>query len=661
MSSSLLRLATLPDRFRGKSVKTSTILLAGAAVCLPGAAQAQKTAENLVTQSADAFGKAIGSEKIGLYSTDDVRGFNPVDAGNVRIEGLYFDHVERVPVRLADTSSVRVGVAAQGYAFPAPTGIVDYDLTLYHGKQEASSHIERGGYGGYAGNLELKLPIAGEKLGIAGGVGFREMARPEGGMSSYRNAGINLAWRPYSGALVSVMAGGYSGRDEEARATIFPVSGADLPKVPREVFLGQKWADRNMHIMMYGALAKLPLGNWQVEAGLFDFTMQNDTNFADLLRGVQADGSVANRVVIYDPGSRTHTLSGEGRVTRQFATGDIKHKVILSARGRIKDRLFGGTQRIELGSSSAIAADFRPRPALLSQVKDDDHAQQMTFGLAYGMQWQGRGSLDLSASRAQYTKKIDFANPAFPVLVTKDTPVLVTATGSVNLTRRLSLYGGMVRGLEEALIAPDIATNRSEAPPAIRTRQFDFGMRYGVTPKLTLVAGLFSVKKPYFNLDPTFRYRQLGNVDNRGVEVSLAGQLAPGLTVVAGSLFLDPQISGEAVDSGLIGRRPVGSIRQRSIANFDWRLGEGHSPWSVDVALESISARIANAANSFSVPAGETVNLGFRYRFEMGHSSALLRVQAQNLLNDYRWQVSSSGGFTTANSRTYVAQLIMDI
>lgn len=638
-----------------------TAWLACAAIWLPGAVQAQRTAENLVTQSGDAFGKAIGSEKIGLYSADDIRGFNPVDAGNVRIEGLYFDHVDRVPTRLADTSAVRVGVAAQGYAFPAPTGIVDYNLTLFRGKEEISSHLERGAYGGTAGNFELKLPIAGERLGISGGIGFREMMRPEGGRTSYRNMGLNAAWRPYAGALVSVMAGGYRLQDEEARATIFPAAGEDLPHLPRQIFLGQKWADRDMRITMYGGLAKLPLDQWMVEGGLFDFTMKNDTNFADLLRGVREDGSVASRIVIYDPGSRMHSLSGEGRLTRQFLTGDIQHRVILSARGRIKGRLFGGTQRFDLGGSSAITEDFRPQPVLLPQVKDKDHAQQMTFGVAYSLQWQGCGSLDLSVSRAQYTKKIDFANPLLPIVVTKDTPILVTATGSVNLARRLSLYGGMVRGLEDAHIAPDIAVNRSEAPPAIRTRQFDFGVRYGVTSTLTLVAGLFSVKKPYFNLDPGQRYRRLGNVDNRGVEVSLAGQVAPGLTLVAGSLFLDPRISGEAVDAGLIGDRPVGTVRRRSIANADWRPARGASPWSFDVALESLSSRVGNALNSFFVPSRETVNLGFRYRFPIRTSHALLRVQAQNLFNDYGWQVSSSGGFTYTNSRTYLAQLIMDI
>jgi len=635
--------------------------MAGASFCLPGVAQAQRTSENIVTQSADAFGKAIGSERIGLYSPDDIRGFNPIDAGNVRIEGLYFDHIERVPVRLVEGSTVRVGIAARGYPFPAPTGIVDYGLTLYEGKRQISGQAERGGYGGVAGLLELKLPIIGEKLGVAGGVGFRSSVRSEGGRNTFRNAGMNIAWRPYSGAVVTVMAGGYSNKDEEARATIFPASGQALPHVPREVFLGQPWTDRNTHTMMYGGLAKLPFGDWLVEAGLFDFTLKNRTNFADLLRGVQANGSVLDRVVIYDPGSRTHSLSGEGRVTRQFKSGLFTHNVVLSARGRIKDRLFGGIQRIDLGPSSAIAPDVRPVPVLLPQVKDEDHVTQMTFGLAYGLQWRGGLTLDLSASKTQYTKRIDFANPALPLLETKDNPVLLTAATSLKLTRRLVLYGGAVQGLEEALIAPDIATNRSEAPPAIRTRQIDFGVRYAVTPKVTLVAGLFSVTKPYFNLDPALRYRQLGDVDNRGVEVSLAGQVAPGLTVVTGSLFLSPKISGEAVDAALIGDRPVGSLRRRTIANFDWRFAKGHSPWSVDVAFESYSSRVGNAANTFSVGGREVMNLGARYRFPLGQSSALIRVQAQNLFNDYGWQVSSSGGFTYSSSRTYVAQLVMDI
>ena len=636
------------------------LFVAAAAVAVPEVALAQRTAENLVTQSADAFGKTIGNEKIGLYSTEDIRGFNPIDAGNVRIEGLYFDHVERVPTRLVEGSTVRVGVAAQGFSFPAPTGIVDYDLTLYRGKFEASAMMERGPYGGAAGNVELKLPISGDNFGLAGGVGFREQVRSEGGRNSYRTVGVTAAWQPYQGALLAGFAGAFTNDDDEAHVTFFPAGEVLPPRVQRGVFLGQEWADKKSRTVTGGVIGKFPLQNWLLEGGLFSFSARNLTNFADLLRGVTADGKAASRIIIYDPGSETESLSGEGRLTRIWQAGDRQHRLVLSARGRIKDRLFGGTQRIDLGPSSAVLPDFRDAPALLDQVKDKDNVRQMSFGVAYGFKWLNHGSIDLSVSRAQYRKNIRFADAALPSVLTKDTPILVTATGTLNLFSRLTVYGGFVRGLEEALVAPDIATNRSEAPPAIRTRQMDLGLRYAVTSKMSLVAGLFSVQKPYFNLDPSLRYRQLGQVDNRGLEISLAGPIRPGVSLVAGALLLDPKISGEAVDARLIGVRPVGVVRTRGVANLDWRFANGTSPWSVDIAFEGLSSRVANARNTLSAPPRQNVNLGTRYRFKVDGHPVLFRAQAMNLFNDYGWQVSSSGGFTYSNGRTFMAQLVMD-
>ncbi|HKN41271.1 MAG TPA: TonB-dependent receptor, partial [Sphingomicrobium sp.] len=52
-------------------------------------ALAQRTGENAVTSAEDAFGTSVGNETIGLYSTDEVRGFSPAVAGNIRIDGLY--------------------------------------------------------------------------------------------------------------------------------------------------------------------------------------------------------------------------------------------------------------------------------------------------------------------------------------------------------------------------------------------------------------------------------------------------------------------------------------------------------------------------------------------------------------------------------------------
>src|SRR3954467_4766791 len=101
------------------------LLACAAALLFSTAAIAPRTTDNATTQSTDAFGKRVGDEQIGIYNPYDVRGFSAVEAGNARIEGLYFAQQANPNDRLIDGSTVRVGISAQGYPFPAPTGIAD--------------------------------------------------------------------------------------------------------------------------------------------------------------------------------------------------------------------------------------------------------------------------------------------------------------------------------------------------------------------------------------------------------------------------------------------------------------------------------------------------------------------------------------------------------
>ena len=92
------------------------------------AAMAQHASDNPVVSAEDAFGLTVGLESTGLYGPGAIRGFNPQAAGNIRIDGLYFDQQAQLSNRVIEGSSIRVGISEIGYAFPAPTGIVDYAL-----------------------------------------------------------------------------------------------------------------------------------------------------------------------------------------------------------------------------------------------------------------------------------------------------------------------------------------------------------------------------------------------------------------------------------------------------------------------------------------------------------------------------------------------------
>ncbi len=623
-------------------------------------ALAQRTTANAVTQADDAFGRAVGNDRIGIYSSEEVRGFNPVEAGNVRIEGLYYDQQGIASNRMVDSSSIRVGYGARGFPFPSPTGIVDLKLEKYEGKRIYSAEIEVDANGNSSGSIQLKIPLIKDRLGISVGQGFRIARIPHVRYGDFNSQSLFLGWTPRADAEVTAYISRFKFVRTNQSPFIFPATPNVPAKIPRKTLLGQPWARNNAKTINAGLISKIGFGAWRIDAGLFRSQRTDDRSFADLLLGAQTDGSVANRLIVADEDNFAGSTSGEVRLTRRWTGEVLRHSLIASIRGRDQRREFGGQQRVSLGASRIDGKDDRPRPNFTFGPNDVSAVRQITVGLGYELQIKNKGSLSIAAQKADYRKTVDFATAALNDAVTRDKPLLLNANASVNVLPGLIAYGGYVRGLEESAVAPDIAINRSEAPPALRTRQIDAGLRYAISSKLALIAGVFDIEKPYFNIDTTQRFRQLGTVRNRGIELSLSGTLAKGLTVVAGALIIDPKISGPDVSAGLIGERPVGSFKRRAVANLDWRPA-GQETWSFDLALEAISPETANIANSFTGTARETVGIGTRYRFKLAKANMLLRGQVTNLFNDYGWRVSSSGGFSFSQARTFLLSLAADI
>lgn len=208
--------------------------------------------------------------------------------------------------------------------------------------------------------------------------------------------------------------------------------------------------------------------------------------------------------------------------------------------------------------------------------------------------------------------------------------------------------------------------NRNSAPPALRTSQRDAGLRYAILPRLSIVAGVFDVRKPYFNLDPELVYRNLGTVQHRGIELSLAGQPIAGLSVVAGAVLLDAEVSGEAVELGAIGRKPVGTTRRMVRANFDYRL-PFFDALSVDVGITNQAAQVASALSYAEIGGRQLmtepqtlVDLGARYRFKAGRAPATLRAQVTNAFDVYRWKVGGNSSFRFIDERRVLLSLAAD-
>ncbi|MEQ1488943.1 MAG: TonB-dependent receptor, partial [Terricaulis sp.] len=478
----------------------------------------------------------------GLYNSSDVRGFSPTSAGNARIDGLYFDQVWGLNGRLRRATTIRVGISAFGFPFPAPTGVVDY-----------------------------------------------QMRRPGGDASQ-------------------------------------------------------------------SAYASIDSYDWTLRAGIFRSMFDNDIDHFNLIVDLTPDGA-GQQFISIDPPAKTASTSGEVRLTHTFTEGPRLHGLHFSVRGRERSRQTGGSYEADLGTIVLGQAQTAPQPTYVFGEQTEDDVRQWIAGVGYEGRWRNGGELNLGVQYTDYEKTT--AQPGLPVAISQADLLLWNAALAINIRPDLVVYGGAAIGLEESGIAPISAANRNAALPAIETEQWEAGLRWRITPELRLIAGVFDVRKPYFNLDEASIWRELGKVRNRGAELSLSGQIRPGLTIVAGAILLDAEVTGEGVVLGRVGERPVGSTPTTLLFSVDWA-PQSLAGVSLDLGVSYSGDIVATRDNLVEIPARTTLDLGVRYPFRFGETSASVRLQVTNVTDEQGFDLRGSGAYDIIQGRVVTLSLAAD-
>ncbi len=620
----------------------------------PLTAAGNRAGENAVRQAGDAFGTVIGQEEVGLYSDSSVRGFSPRVAGNVRIAGLYFDPVFFPSDRISGSTVIRVGPTVLGSPFPSPTGVVDLGLRIPGDTAAASVLANVDSWGSRILEADVALPLSDRfSLGLGAQAALEHMG--DGTRDYYYEGAAIARWRPATGIeIVPFVSLAYTPFHEAA--TIYVPAGEALPPpLPRNFWNGPAWQRTRETELNAGVVIDADLGDgWGLKAGLFRSSIKYFEDYTNLLTDVQPNRTARAQVIV-DPPLLFGSTSGEARLTRAWLDGPRTHQLHLAFRGRDAQRRFGGAPTVDLGPTTLDARINTPQPPVTFGPQERDSFRQWTLAAGYEGKWDGVGELSLGVQRTDYFKRIGLPD-AVPV-TTRTTPLLFNANAAVVITGRLAAYGGYVTGLEESGVAPEQAINRNEAQPAIRTRQFDAGLRWNPVGQLRLVAGLFEVAKPYFNLDATGRYRELGEVRQRGLEASISGPVTRTLTVVAGTVQLRPRVTANLPG---VGRAPVGTIRETYTASADWR-----PPWapglSFDASLLHTSSQVATVSNLVAIPARTLIDVGGRYRFQLAGKSALLRVQVENIGDVKGLELFAAGAYRPLWGRALLAYVTVDL
>ena len=221
------------------------------------------------------------------------------------------------------------------------------------------------------------------------------------------------------------------------------------------------------------------------------------TSFTYLVLDV-TPAAEGDRLVVADPRITNRSYSGEIRLSHLIREGPRLHTLHLSLWGRRREQEFGGSQEADYGTASFVGRLDVPEPDFHFDPQTHDRVAQWNLGLAYQGRWRGVGELGISLWRADYRKRI--AAPAQSVVESRSEPWLYNVIAGASLTHSLSVYAGAARGLEESGQAPVNAANRGQALPAIVTSQREAGLRLALTQRLHLIAGLFDLKKPVFQL-----------------------------------------------------------------------------------------------------------------------------------------------------------------
>ena len=390
--------------------------------------------------------------------------------------------------------------------------------------------------------------------------------------------------------------------------------------------------------------------------GAFRSSLKFKANFNQLLSDIGPDG-IGERITIADPPTENRSLSGELRVTHSLAEGPRLHLFHLSARTRDAHREFGGSDVVSFGLGEVGDKLTDPKPDFQFGELTRQRVQQMTYGVAYDGRWKDVGEISFSLARADYRKTTRI--PDVGRVVGKARPWLYNATAAAILSKRISLYAGFSRGLEESGTAPASAANRNEPLETIITKQKDAGIKVDLTSSLKAIVGVFDLERPAFGFDSANIFRQVGSIRSRGAEFSVSGKLTPRLNVLLGGVLLKPRVTRSTDIQGEIGKRPFGLPTHIINFNANWE-----TPFvrglQLDMGLSHRGRQPATVDNAVFLDPKWNVNAGARYRTTVARHSATLRVQVQNLLDNNDPFTQGPGIYSPGGSRLAVGTVTVD-
>lgn len=602
----------------------------------------------------------------GFNDTVNLRGFNLDNSTSYRREGLIFQNQVQSPFENKAAVEIIKGPASVRYGFTPPGGMINYVLkrptdTPYRFVQafgdsfgSVGVHADLGGRISDTLGYRINVVAANEATFVEGVAGPRYMVS------------ALFEWRPTDRLTIDVE-GEYQFRELEEQANLSLGSFADdvtpaerralIESFDRTTFIGQEWGTYPTSNFVGSIGARYEFSEkWTVQARAQQMRLERDQQAAGIAFGtLQANGDF-EQDIFFDADQVRDPFSAEIFVTGQLDTFGITHDIAFGgaiSRNPLRFSL-GGDCCLVAGTSNIFNPVALPRPPVnetpdVDAIRFNQDALFVSdlitltnqFKLFAAVRWSRQENLDRfnDAETLETTYEDSDFVPSFGVLFTP--------------TERLTVYASYAEGITQGEQIPEEAVNfgiggDAFLPPAA-TSQFEAGVKAEIGRGAIITAAYFDISQPLatFNEDDVFGY--LGDQVHRGVEVTLTGEVVPGLRLIAGGLYLDPTIDNPN-DPVLDGNRPSGVPEYQINLFADYEVAAVPG-FALNGGVFLTGERFADELNTFTIDGYIRVDLGLRYAFDLGDQRLTARVNVRNVTNENFVEGTAFGSFLFGSPR----------
>ncbi|XHO84283.1 TonB-dependent siderophore receptor [Azospirillum sp. A29] len=361
---------------------------------------------------------------------------------------------------------------------------------------------------------------------------------------------------------------------------------------------------------------------------------ENDQTFPSSTTAVNALGNFTVRNAYYDSYSRT--VSGTAGARWRFATGPVHHLLNVGYTGFKRDE---GNAYIQ-SAGSALSHIYNPVPlpavtAARTSARKSAETTLTSVAVADTLSvLDDRVMLTLGARRQKV--HVDSFNTATGAQTgTYDASATSPLAGFVvKPLSNVSLYANYAEGLTRGTVVGAGYANTGAVLAPFKSKQYEAGVKVD-WGSITTTAAVFQLTRPNSIRTAANELAYDGEQRNRGLELSVYGEILPGLRGMASASFMDPKLSRTAV-AAVQGNDAAGIPDKTLSAGLDWE-----TPWVQGLALNGrviyTSGSYLTDANTLRFDGWTRLDIGARYATTVVGTPVTFRANVENLFDKNYW------------------------